>query len=426
MVVTPMAAAARVFGVEQFPGFRIFAGDLLTGRITTDLPVSSLTWGMRLNDGGTIEVGLKPSAKELAGIDIKAATAELKQFIGVAVGDTILEAGPAGKGSYDPKAETFKVPASGIWSIFDKRKALNWTQILAGTPITETYISIVSKTLGSIAAELVRISIQDNPDGQLPIVLPAQVAGINERNYQGFSLSWTGEMLRNLTGVQNGPDIRFRPRYKGGDRQFVEWVMETGSADQPLLQQSGDDLVWDTSTPRSGVTGFGADTDGSRLASRVYQPGSGTERDMKLATASSRVLLDAGYPYTEADVGAKDVEDQGILQANADQLLDAGSGTWEQWSLTVRADQAPMLGSYRPGDWARINVPPWHPILDAGERRVRVMAIDGDHTLEVKLTVAPIRNAGSAYGAGQTSILDGLKRRYPATDLFPGSSVYPL
>lgn len=407
-------------------GFRVFAGEQRTGKITNELPVSGLSWGIRSNDAGSVEIKLQPRAKELERLNVGAATGELKQFIGCSYDGVVLEAGPAGKGSYDPSNETYSVPATGIWSILDKRKALNWKDILKGAEIPWSEIEITNRTLGSIAAELVRISIQDNPDGYLPIVLPAPVVGVNERNYPGYSLSWTGELLRDLTAVQRGPDIRFRPRFKDTDRQYVEWVMETGTDTDPLLTSKGELPLWDTAVSKSGVTGFGVDTDGAGLASRSFQPGSGQERDMLLATAYNRTLLDAGYPYVEADVAAKDVEDMSVLQAGANQILDAGSGTWEQWSVTVRADQPPKLGTYLPGDWALINVPHWHPILAAGVRKVRIMAIDGDHSNAVKLTVAPLRSEGSAYGASQTSTVSDHKYLFPAEDLYPAKDLYPL
>lgn len=374
-------------------GYRVFVGDTVTGLISTDLPVSGSPWGQRLNDAGSIEATLQVRSREVAKLNLRANTAPLKQFMGISYNGFILEAGPIWKRAYDPAKETCKVSAAGIWSILDAIKALDWVALAAGKSPTETSLDVVGKTLGSIARELVRISIQGNPNNPgLPIILPELMAGVNERHEPGYMLPWLGQLLKNLTGVQRGPDIRFRPRFREGDARYVEWVMETGTDDSPLLVQSGDDWIWDGSVERSGVVGFGVMEDATGMAAKTYQPGAGSEQDMKLkwAPVSAPAPLQ-GYPWTEADAASKDVEDLGLLQSYADAGMAAARYPIETWSVSVRADTTPRLGTYLPGHWAQAIIPDDHPILDPGPVRVRMMAIDGDHTETVKITLAPIQ-----------------------------------
>lgn len=374
------------------PERRIFVGDMATGLITADLPVSDCSWGQRLNDAGSVEATLRVRSREVARLGIRAATAPLKQFMGISYGDKILEAGPIWRREYDPTKETLRVSAAGIWSLLDAIKAINWIAITTGKSPTETSLDILGKSLGGIARELVRISVQTNPKNPgLPIVLPALVAGTNERHYPGYTLPWLGELLKNLTAVQRGPDIRFTPRFRGDDARYVEWVMETGTEASPLLVQEGPDWIWDGSVERSGVVGFGVVEDARRMAAKAYQPGAGSEQDMKLRWAQDTTLIDtAGYPWTEADVASKDVEDLTILQSYADAGMASAKYPIETWSVSVRADTTPILGTYLPGHWAQAIIPDNHPILEAGPVRVRMMAIDGDHTETVKITLAPI------------------------------------
>ncbi|WP_104088037.1 hypothetical protein [Arthrobacter sp. GMC3] len=374
-------------------GYRVFVGEMVTGLITADLPVSASPWGQRLNDAGSIEGTLQVRSREVARLNLRANTAPLKQFMGISYGNTILEAGPIWKRAYDPAKETCKVSAAGLWSILDTIKALDWVALAAGKSTTETSIDVVGKTLGSIARELVRISIQTNPNNPgLPIVLPELLAGINERHEPGYMLPWLGQLLKNLTGVQRGPDIRFRPRFRGDDQRYVEWVMEVGTDDSPLLVQAGPDWIWDGSVEKSGVVGFGVVEDATKMAAKAYQPGAGSEQDMMLRWAQDTTLIDtAGYPWTEVDVASKDVEDLGLLQAYADAGMAAAKYPIEDWSVSVRANATPQLGTYLPGHWAQAIIPDYHPILDPGPVRVRMMAIDGDHTETVKITLAPIQ-----------------------------------
>ncbi|ALV45835.1 hypothetical protein MB46_10420 [Arthrobacter alpinus] len=373
-------------------GFRLFVGNTVTGLITADIPASATSWGQRLNDAGAIDCTIPIRSKEVARLGIRAATAPLHQFMGISYGDTILEAGPIWKRAYEPDKETLKVTAGGLWSILDTIKALNWVALAAGTSPTQVTLDVVGKTLGSIARELVRISIQTNPNNPgLPIVLPDILAGINERHESGYTLPWLGQLLKNLTAVQRGPDIRFRPRFRADDARYVEWVMETGTDLSPLLTQSGPDWVWDGSVERSGVVGFGVVEDASNMAARAWQPGAGSEQNMKLKWAQDTTLIDtAGYPWTEVDVASKDVEDLNLLQGYANAGMAAAKYPVEQWSVSVRANLKPLLGTYLPGDWAKLIIPDSHPILDPGDVRVRMMAIDGDHTETVKISLAPI------------------------------------
>jgi len=372
--------------------FRVFVGDMVTGRITTDLPVSAMSWGMRLNDAGPLDATVKVRSREVSRLEIRAATAPLKQFIGCSYGSTILEAGPIWKRTYDPKSETLQIAGAGIWSILDAVKSLPWVALAGGVSPAAVSLDIVDKSLGSIARELVRISIQTNPDNPgLPLVLPDIIPSTNFRHYPGHQLSWVGDLLRNLTKVQRGPDIAFRPRFNGADATKVEWVMTHGTEANPLLTQAGPDWIWDGRVEKSGVVGFGATEDATGMAAKVYQPGAGNEAAMLLKSAQDKTLVNAGYPWTEKDAASKDVLDLTILQAGADEAMAAAKYPVENWSVSVRADSDPKLGSYSPGEWAQAIIPKDHPILVPGPFRTRMMAIDGDHTSTVKISLAPIQ-----------------------------------
>lgn len=408
-------------------GYRVFVGNMRTGQITADLPPADLGWGQRLNDAGPVDCTVQAMSLEAAALNLRVNTAPLAQFIGVAYDGQVLEAGPIWKRTLNPKNGTLAISGSGIWSILDRRKALPWVALNRGLRVQDVTLDMVNMTLGSIAREMVRTGVQDNPDGALPIVFPPFVAGTREEHINGFELPWLGDRLRKLTERQNGPDIDFRPRYVEGDRTRIEWVMNTGTEDQPLLVQRGDDLIWDGSVEESGVVGFGVTEDGSGLASKVYVPGAGQERDMKIAGGYSRRLLDAGYVYTEADTASKDVEDQVTLQDYADRLLTDSLSTWTTYSISVRADNAPKLGTYLPGHMAQLVTPPNHPIMPPGRHRIRVMAIDGDHSATVRLAIAPVLgDTGDAVGDGSTIAQPPLTPAlYPGLTTFPGLNTYP-
>lgn len=400
--------------VVENVGFQVFLCNTVTGKITTFIPPSKVSWGMRLNGPGPVQASIKVTAEELRNVEIRLATMALRQSLGIAYNGQILECGPIWLQDYNADTEELALTASGLWSILDVRKAL---QGLAPGPAhdatewhagyvangwlqpTASSISMNDLSLGSIARELIRISIEDNPftrpdgsnAGALNIVLPDVVAGTHDRNYMGYDLGNIGARLRELTEVQNGPDIRLRPRFKGDDPTVVEWVLETGSEEAPLLTQNGPDWIWDTAVGESGVVKLGVKRDATSMAARAWVPGNGQERNMLVSWQTDTTLIDAGFPWTEIDLAAKDVENQVLLDSVADRLLADSLAPWDSWSLQVRADQTPRLGQFLPGEWAQVNVGPGHPMIEPGTYRVRIMAVDGDHSETVKLTVAPMQ-----------------------------------
>jgi len=375
------------------PDFQLVVGDVRTGRVHARLPFAALKWGQRLNAAGGMSATLRPHAKQLAHYDLRSLTATVKQFMAVDYRGTLLEGGPIWTRPYDQDTGELKLNGLGLWSIFDRRKNVPGAALLPGAKVTEVGIYPRNLHRGSIARELVRISIQDNPyGGDLPVVLPASIAGTEGRDYPGYGLSWLGDDLRTLTKEQNGPDLRFKPRYVSGDPTRVEWALEHGAID--ILQQDGPDWEWDAKVERSAVAKLGVDQDGTGVAAMAWTPGSGQEQEMKMAAARDASLVSAGYPWTETEESANSIEDEAVLQSLASRKLADSMRPWDTWSMTVRADRTPRLGSYLPGDWARVNVPDDHPILPPGGKvRVRILSVDGDHTADVKLSVAPIQGS---------------------------------
>jgi hypothetical protein len=387
-------------------GYRVFLCDTVTGLITADVPVSKLSWGVRLDNPGAVQATLPIMARELRNLDVRNATTALRQSLGVAYGGRILECGPIWEQDYDAEKEELGLTAAGLWSIFDSRKALPGNAPGSALSTSSSKPAAASLTfsnlsLGSIARELVRVSIQDNPftradglnAGALNVVLPPKVSGTHTRTYFGYDLGWVGARLHELTEVQGGPDIRFRPQFMASDPTRVEWVLETGTDDYPLLNQTGPDWAWDASVERSGVAKLGVKRSAKGMGFRAWTPGNGQERDMKIAWSTDPTLAKLGFPWVETDSASKQVEDPVVLQSASDRLLADSRYPWDTWSLSVRADTEPMLGRYLPGDWATVTVGKGHPMISAGDYSVRIMAVDGDESEVVKLTVAPIQGS---------------------------------
>jgi hypothetical protein len=367
------------------------------GRGVKFLPAAKAGWGMKLNEPGPVTASLPTAARETAQLDLRTSTASVRQSLGIAYNGNILECGPIWGRKYDPAEEQLDLTALGLWSIFEHRKALPASWLANGSVPARAVWTITRGNLQSIARELVRNSVQDNPwtgwnglsAGSLNIVLPASVSGTTHtRTYYGFDMAWTGRRLKELTEVKNGPDIRFRPRFSPTDPTRVEWVMEMGT---PLLQAPAD-IQWDVSLRKHGAVHLAWDEDASELGSRAWMLGPGQEKAKKIRFATDTGLITDKWPWTENE-DSKDVDDDALLQSYVLQQLRANKRPWLTWDLTVRADLPPLLGTYQPGDWAALRIPDGHPQIPAGTVRVRILTISGGEDQKVKLTVAPIQGA---------------------------------
>jgi hypothetical protein len=381
---------------EPGEGFRAVLMDMKSGQVLiNDVPRLDPSWGLRLNEPGTLSLTVAPKAKELSRMDIRNATMPNFRALGISYNGVMLEAGPILHRQYDDETNRLTIQAAGIWAIFNRRKLLNGSALKAGYNVTGSTAAFGPTSLGTIARNIVRQSIQDNyydpAYGALNIVLPPVISGPHTRNYRGYDLIWQGEALKNLTAVEGGPDIRFRPRFMADDPDRVEWVMETGTDVQPLLTQIGAAIRLDGTSKKSPVLGFSSEEDGTEVGNRAWRPGAGQDKAMKLGSGSLYDLVKAGMPWMEIEnADSREIADVAILNSQARWDVREHQGPAVTFSIRIRTDHpAAKLGSYWPGDYADVVIPADHPTLPAGLQRVRIMAIDGNDSRQVRLTVAP-------------------------------------
>lgn len=252
---------------------------------------------------------------------------------------------------------------------------------------TRDEIHLSGLSLRAIACEAVRLCTSAKPGGQLPVDLPyLGEAGGHERTYDGFDAgnNSCADVLRKISDVIGGPDIRFRPYM--ADASHVRVRMEAGSDADAFVGQS---VVHGLSF----VAGRGGSVENVRVdwagpVMRVYATGAGTDEgqlchlseDLSLCTTRDPwPLVEEHYADTDADGGR-------LLGEHADAELAASSRPQMQVSFDVDLDDpaVPPVGSIWPGELVNLHLEGF-PTLPDGTYRLRVMEMSGDETTRVSV-----------------------------------------
>ena len=366
--------------------FTAFVCSTRTGRNYGPLDCKISSWARVLNGSDTSSVQLFPGALTPATRDeYRQSTTPGLMSLVIDWDGIPLVAGPIWNRPLQGDAVT--INASGIRNLLVRRKAHTWATPLAGQALTYADMS-----LGSIAAELVRVATSSTkPGAELPIVLPnveIDTDAGHTRTYAGFDLKSVSDLLNDITGVQDGPDIDFRPEWVDSNRSAIRWRMLVGSNEQPLLI-SQNQLAFDYAAPRSGVRQVDSTEDASQMATAQWAKGAGSDTSTLMSLAVDTTYTDLGFPLLENETDYTTVSDQGTLDTHAAGDQAAFAQPTEQYDVTVDALDDPPLGSYGLGDVATIRVQDhfWLPDSPPAGYPVRILGYSGNGTTTVKLAV---------------------------------------
>jgi hypothetical protein len=229
-------------------------------------------------------------------------------------------------------------------------------------------------------------------------------SGTHQDTVDGTDFKILGEKLTDITNLDGGPDIMFTGR-RTSDQLGFEWLMRTGTAEQPQIVSSSSPR-WAATAPQSPVSGLTIDEDASKMASISWQVGGRTNDTVLVSRAVDDSLTNAGYPLMEVvDSSHSSVSFQGTLDDWAAEQLLAGQSAQETWAFDVqmypvddKGDPAgPQFGSYSIGDFAVVGVDGWDPDTGVGdpyipkdEYRMRIIGLASDELAdEVTVTCAP-------------------------------------
>lgn len=338
--------------------------DVRTGKIQIDdLPVTGIpAFTRQINAEGSISITVQPQDPTVPPqATLRGMLAPWRFGLAVYRGNTIAQAGPiVDDQAPDNATPQVTVGAKGIWGLFtDKRVLVNPTYTMTPTSGGSTLAlstagdtAYTNMALHDIAAHLVSDNMARGATYQLPIDVPADVGGTDERTYALADLATVGSRLQELTQVIDGPDIDFKPYFDPANPGYIRWAMRIGT---PVLQQQGAAISFDQG---SSFETFGVDVNGTGLATGVIVKGTSSSNAPTATYSHSSALTDAGYPELEmVDSTHTDAIDPNTMQGWSDGDLSLWSQNVETWSPLVRLDaRAPDLSSYDPGSYATFTV----------------------------------------------------------------------
>jgi hypothetical protein len=368
---------------------RWLIGDLRTGRKLLDLNVlGESKWSTEVNGAGGITAHITLRDPDMIALELRNAATVGKAFIAVVDNGVIHPcSGPIWSHEYDADSGRLTITGGGMWSYFDHRILI---PVLADSvafmipdpedptktipnPALDT--NLAGLDLGSIAKRLVQ-QARAHTGGNVPVILEDDRAGIHEKNYVGTDLTVIGDALENLVNLDNGPDIEFTPRFTA-DLLGVEWVLRTGTEDQPQLF-SESTHVWDYVAAQRSIRGLQVKVSGSKMAGRAFATGGRSANKALFARYTNTPMTAAGYPLLETiDSSHSTVSRQSTLDRYAKESARTGSKPIEFWTFEVQADQSPLAGEYRAGDYCLVKVS-GDPYIPNGIYRRRLMELSSD------------------------------------------------
>jgi hypothetical protein len=375
---------------------RAFVVDTVTGRIVGDIPYSGVprpTSGINLL--GDLQVTVPIGTNSIDKDSLRSYLDPWRFSLGVSWGSHIFQAGPVVTYEYQdgPGGPAVQAQCAGIWGLFTTKRVLANPAWL-GTDITDV---AADTTLGPLSLHTIAKRLIQNDMarlGDLPIVLPADIAGTETRVFPGFDLAYVGERLGKLTQGLDAPEIEFRPRFTDNTHMAVEWVMRIGN---PHLGNLGRPHSFDYG---QSLTQLGEQVDGSRQQFRSFVRGNGMERGLLTGVAEDTSLTDVGWPMLESVDGS---HTSTIELAELSSWAQANVLTYcrptKLWSAEVRIDGtngrnqltgSPTVDLIASGDTARFGVR-GHEWIPDGQYDQRIIAIQpGQSTSTVSLVLQEV------------------------------------
>jgi hypothetical protein len=367
--------------------WRLLIADTVTGTILAEAtPRDTPSFSRKITDKGTWTVNVMPEDSANSAVDFHTYVAAGRYSWIILCDDYVTQAGPTFTYQFDENTRNLAVSGTGIQGLFDRRVLRNAAGPANNIVHVNNDLVLNNFTLRGIAREIISANLAQTGYG-LPIDVPAPEVGTNTRTYFGYDLATVWDRLDELSKVDNGPEVDFRPYITSAGNQ-IRWELMIGSPKLGSLNSTG---VWDY----GGALGqIDVDVNGSASpCTKAWVKGSGTERTMLAGFASNDALISAGYPPTDyVDNDHASVVVKATLDTYASADLAKFSAPTETWKCSVRVDGLASNGvlvSPKLSEWTLGDAPIFgvngHPWITDGQYRRRILGFSSDTDSTVAL-----------------------------------------
>lgn len=395
-LLASIALAPRPLATFDPVEVRVF--ETRTGRVVARVPyLGSPRWSCGLLDAGMWSVSVKLGADGMAKDLIEGLTDPWRFSVAVSQGSRIWQAGPMVTETYNDGDNFTSIGGGGIKKLLDDKRVLvnparatlygvntAAADVAFGPNATNDIGSIIpaanrNLSLHTIFKRILEI-ITSAPGGDLPLVLPADIAGTAERTYPGYDLAAVGQRLTELAQVENGPEYQFAPEFVDPNtKQAVQWRVRIGN---PRLGNLGFAYTWDQ---EKALIGTGFSKDGQWRMTRDFERGNGMNRDLVLGFADTPLGANPSDILLE-EVGSSHTStlDTSVLNAWASAAVAAGGAQLPIMVHRVRVPgddgegrrtRSPSITEVMPGDNGLFAIKR-HPRLIDGTYACRIIKIE--------------------------------------------------
>ncbi len=338
---------------------RVLIGDLLTGRKILDVPFLGASWASELNGPGSVTATVDLRDPDVVSLGMGNAATLGKTFLAIESEGRILEAGPIWSRNYDRTEKVLTLTGAGLWSYFDRRSLLphigDRPVVDPATGESAEYANSTWKNLhlGTIGKRMIEQSMTW-PNSALPIVFEDDKPGDHERTYKGAELPVIGQMLQNLTEVENGPDIAFVPE-RTPDGLGVRWRYVSGD---PRISSIRAHII-DGSVPGAAIDELTVSESASEMGALGWCSAGRSGDEAIIERAFNQESLAAGFPLMErVDSSRSSVSVAATALGYAVELARTGSKPRSAWSVSLHTggDGEPRYTDYSVGDFVYFKI----------------------------------------------------------------------
>lgn len=368
------------------PVYTYLLADLRTNAILEEIAPTGVRFNKPLNGAGRFDCSWQLSA-DTAHLDAYDLTMPCRRVIYAYRDDRPQWGGIIWTRSYDSTNQTVSIGAAEFWSYFDHRKVIPLLPAsLDLSTVAGLSVAYDNVDQNEIARQLVALA-QAHAGGNIGIEFDdTESFTLRDRTYNGYDLAETGEALRQLCNVIDGPDMVFDvvPNPTG---PAPRRVLRLGT---PWLGQQGSSHVWEVG---GNVTSYTWPSDGSSMATRAFAVGEGVDLGVPIAVHEDTAKYSRGFPLLEREGNYGSAEGAATLAGHAEADQQAGRMPVVLPKVVVRGDIPPTAAEVNRGDDGRLIVPadPFHRTGIEAPVRVIDMAFAPSVSAErVTLTMAPL------------------------------------